>query len=285
MNTLDSRRRFLLGTSSAGLVGALSSAPSVAQDSTARKRLRILVLNPNSSPDFTKIIAREARRVGAPDTDFVEITAPLGPRYIGTRATMAIAEYASTEALARILAKDRQYDAAIVAGFGEPVYALREFAPFPVIAMLEASVAAAMQLGNRFSVLTGGERWVPMLEEQIYALGLSSRIASVRAIPLTGAEIAADQDRALSALAELSESCVRENRAECVILGGGAVAGMARRIQDRVSVPLLDSVAVSVATAEMLARVTTTPKASRDRPPSIDSIGLSDELRDLLKSP
>src|SRR5207244_12429284 len=117
---------------------------------------------------------------------------PPWPTLYRTRATMAIAEYASAVAHARILAKDRQYDAAIVAGFGEPVYALREFAPFPVIAMLEASVAAAMPLGNRLSVLTGGERWVPMLEEQIYALGLSSRMSSVPAISLTGAEIAAD---------------------------------------------------------------------------------------------
>jgi allantoin racemase len=285
MNTPTFRRRFLVGASTAGLAVLLSGKASVAQDAGARKRLRILVLNPNSSPDFTRIIAAEARRVGAPDTDFVEVTAPLGPRYIGTRATMAIAEYASAEALARILAKDRRYDAAIVAGFGEPVHALREFAPFPVVAMLEASVAAAMQFGGRFSVLTGGERWVPMLEEQIHALVLANRVASVRAIPLTGAEIAANQDRALSALAELSEACVRENRADCVILGGGAVAGMARRIQDRVSVPLLDSVAVSVATAEMLARVTTPPKAGTNRPPAIDSIGLSDELRDLLKNP
>jgi len=236
------RRRFLLGASTGGFLTLLAGGSSAAQDSAPRKRLRILLLNPNTSTDFTKIIAREARRVGSPDTDFVEATALVGPRYIGTRTTMAIAEYGSADALARILAKDRKFDAAVLCGFGEPAYALREFAPFPVIAMLDASLSAAMLLSNRFSVLTGGDRWVPMLEQQIYALGLSSRVASVRAIPLTGAEIAANQDRALSALAELSESCVRENRAECVILGGGAVAGMAQRIQDRVSVPLLDSV-------------------------------------------
>jgi allantoin racemase len=285
MNPIDARRKFLLGASTAGLVGLLPSRAAVAQGAPAvRRRLRILVLNPNTSTDFTKVITREARRVGAPDTDFVEATAPVGPRFIGTRTTIAVAEYGITEALARILAKDRQYDAAIVAGFGEPVGALREFAPFPVVAMLEASVVAAMQLGNKFSVLTGGAQWLPMLEEQIRVLGLLHRVASIRAIPLTGPEIVANQDRAMSLLAELSEACVRENGAECVILGGGAVAGIAPQIQDRVSVPLLDSVGVSVATAEMLARITTIPKG-RKRPPSAESDGLSAELRDLLKNP
>jgi allantoin racemase len=284
MDTNEGRRDFLIGASAATLSGTLLGKSAAAQEPVAPEPLRILVLNPNSSPEFTEIIAREARLVGGPGTEFVEATAFFGPRYIGSRATVAIAGHAAVDALARILAKDPNFDAAILAGFGaQGVPAMREIAPFPVVGMLEASVSAAMQLGSRFSILTGGDRWVPMLEEQLYAQGLSSRVASVRAIPLTGAEIAADQDRALSLLAELSETCVREDRAECVILGGAAVAGLARRIADRVSVPLLDSVATSVATAEMLARVATTPKASRTRPPAIESVGLSDELSTVLE--
>ena len=107
----------------------------------------------------------------------------------------------------------------------------------------------------------------------------------MRSIPLTGAEITKDPDRRLALLADLAETCVREDGAECVILGGAAVAGLHRRIADRVSVPLLDSVATSVATAELLARVATTPTASRTRPPAIDSVGLSEELTALLKQP
>jgi allantoin racemase len=64
---------------------------------------------------------------------------------------------------------------------------------------------------------------VPMLKEQLAALGLGDRVASVRAIPLTGAEITKDPERGLALLADLSETCVREDGAECVILGGAAV--------------------------------------------------------------
>jgi allantoin racemase len=288
------RRDLLLAGSSvvlaagtlAPLHAAAQTAAGPATGPAPARELRILLLNPNSSPDFTRIIAAEARRVGSPGTEFVEVTSPFGPRYIGSRATVAIAGHAAVDGLVRVLAKDERFDAAILAGFGaQGVPAMREIAPFPVVDMLTASTSAAILLGNRFSVLTGGDRWVPMLKEQLAALGLGDRVASVRAIPLTGAEITKDPERALALLADLSETCVREDGAECVILGGAAVAGLHRRIADRVSVPLLDSVATSVATAELLARVATTPTASRTRPPAIDSVGLSDDLTVLLKQP
>jgi allantoin racemase len=282
--TTQASRRTLMGMGSTAVLAALAAAGQAGAQTPAAAGLRILLLNPNSSPDFTRIIAAEARRVGSPGTEFVEVTAPFGPRYIGTRATIAIAGHAAVDALAQVLAEDQRFDAAILAGFGaQGVPALQEMAPFPVVDMLTASVGAALLLGRKFSALTGGERWVPMLEEQIEAFGLGSRLASVRSIPLTGAEIAKDQEKALSLLAELAETCVREDGADCVILGGAAVAGLHRRMADRVSVPLLDSVATSVAMAELLARVATKPTKGRAGLPAIESAGLSDELSSVLK--
>jgi Asp/Glu/hydantoin racemase len=281
--TDKSRRNFLTRSSAVMFSAMLLPKSAMAEQAEGQKSVRILVVNPNSSQEFTDVIMREVRRVGSPGAEFVEATAFFGPRYIGTRTTAAIAGHAAVDALARILSDDPNFDAAILAGFGaQGVPAMRELAPFPVLDMLEASVSAAMLLGNRFSVLTGGERWVPMLKERLDNLGLSSRTASVRSIPLTGAEIVKDQDRALTLLADLSEACVREDGADCVILGGAAVAGIPRKIADRVSVPLIDNVAMTVASAEMLARVVAVPKRSDDFP-SIDSTGLSDELGTVIK--
>ena len=283
MTTVASRRLLMGMGTSAVLAGVAAAGPAAAQ-SAAAAPLRILLLNPNSSPDFTKIIAAEAKRVGSPTTEFVAVTAPFGPKYIGTRTTIAIAGHAAVDALAQTLATGQNFDAAILAGFGaQGVPALQEMAPFPVVDMLTASVGAALLLGRKFSALTGGSQWVPMLQEQIEAFGLGSRLASVRSIPLTGAEIAKDQDKALVLLAELAETCVREDGADCVILGGAAVAGLHRRMADRVSVPLLDSVATSVAMAELLARVATRPGAARNPLPAVESVGLSKELTAVLK--
>lgn len=279
-----SARRDLLRAAPAWLaLGALPVVAPAAAQPAATRPLRLLLLNPNSSDQFTELITREARKAGAAGTEFVGVSAPMGPRYIGTRASSAVAAHAVVDSLARTLAKDRQFDAAIVCGFGaQGAAALREFAPFPVVDMLEASVAAALQLGMRFSVLTGGATWVPMLRDIIVGLGLGPRLASVRAIPLTGAEIVADQDRAIASLTELSERCVREDGADVVILGGAAVAGLPRRMAGRVSVPLIDNVAVAVATAELLARHVAMPRRAGALP-SIDSVGLSEPLDKLLR--
>lgn len=292
-----SRRDVLMGAigaSAATVTGMVMPQKATAQDPTpapslpasATPTLRILILNPNSSQDFTDLITREAQRVASPGTEFVAVTAPFGPKYIGTRTTLAIASHAAVDALAQKLAEDQNFNAAILAGFGaQGIPAMREFASFPIISLLEASIAAALQLSSRFSMLTGGERWVPMLQEQVEAMGLASRVASVRSIPLTGAEIAADQARALSLLTDLANTCVSEDKAECVIFGGAAVAGIPRQIQDRVSVPLIDNVAVAVATAEMLARVVSRPNISSNPPPAIESVGLSEPLTQLLQQP
>src|SRR3954468_11241031 len=101
------RRDLLLAGSSAMLAAGMltpfhASAQTVAGSATGSapaKGLRILLLNPNSSPDFTRIIAAEARRVGSPGTEFVEVTSPFGPRYIGSRATVAIASHAAIDGL------------------------------------------------------------------------------------------------------------------------------------------------------------------------------------------
>lgn len=278
------RRSFLQAAPAALALGALPLATARAQTAAAPARpIRVLLLNPNSSTQFTELITREARKAGSAQTEFVGVTAPLGPRYIGTRTSSAVAGHALVDSLARTLAREKDFDAAIVCGFGaQGAQALREFAPFPVVDMLEASVSVALQLGTRFSVLTGGANWVPMLRDIIAGLGLDRRLASVRSIPLTGAEIVADQDKAIASLAQLSERCVREDGADCVILGGAAVAGLPRRMAHLVSVPLVDNVAVAVASAELLARHIA-PASRQGGYPSIDSVGLSEPLDKVLR--
>jgi allantoin racemase len=124
-----------------------------------------------------------------------------------------------------------------------------------VVGMAEASILQACALGRRFSIVTGGAAWKPMLEEFVAAQGLSTRLASVRTVAPTGVDIARNPKAALSLLARGCNACAREDGADLVILGGAGLAGLAPRLQGKVEVPLLDGLACAVAMAEGLAKL------------------------------
>ena len=243
----------------------------------------ILLLNPNTSTEITALVARAARATAAPGTRFTAVTATFGPRYIGSRAQVAIASHAALDAYANVMAAPgAHFDAVILACFGDPgLAALRELSPVPVIGMAEASFRLAATEPGRFAVLTGGPRWVPMLEELIQLLGFADRCAAVRAVPQTGAEIAANPAAAVAALAGQAQACADKDGATSVILGGAGLAGLATQIQPAVRVRLIDSFSAAVAAAESPSGAA----VSRCKPvPAIETVGLSPALTALISA-
>src|SRR5215468_7100038 len=206
--------------------------------------MRLLFINPNTSARLTELGARVARAVARPETEIVPATGRFGARYITSRAAAAIAAHAVLDAYAR---EGKGADAVIIACFGDPgLFALRELAPIPVVGMAEASCHLASTLGRKFSIVTGGHRWGPMLEEFVAAIGLTANLAAVRTVAPSGGEIAANPDAALDLLAQTCVETVERDRADVVILGGIGFAGLAERIAGRVPVPLIDNVIAAV---------------------------------------
>jgi len=131
--------------------------------------MRLLFINPNTSADLTEQGARVARKVARPETEIVPTTGRFGARYIATRAAAAIAGHAALDVFAR---EGKGADVVLLACFGDPaLFALREISPVPVVGMAEASCHLASTLGRKFSIVTGGHRWGPMLEEFVAASG------------------------------------------------------------------------------------------------------------------
>src|SRR5262245_46291077 len=97
--------------------------------------MRLLFLNPNTSAELTDLGVALASRVARPETEIVPATGQFGARYIGTRATAAIAAHAALDAFARCQPAP---DVVLLACFGDPgLLALRELAPVPVVGMAE----------------------------------------------------------------------------------------------------------------------------------------------------
>ncbi|MCS6890849.1 MAG: aspartate/glutamate racemase family protein [Rhodovarius sp.] len=209
--------------------------------------MKLLLINGNTDQAITDRLAMLARaalpRLGLA-AEIAAVTAPFGARYIATRAAAAVAGHAVLVALARALsAPAAQFDAVVIACFGDPgLEAARELCPLPVIGMAEASLQLADRLaaGGRIAVLTGGAAWVPMLEEFCLIRGLGPDRVLVRAIPPTGAQIAAAPEAAIAALAREAQAAAAAGAA-AVVLGGAGLAGLAQRVAEAAGVPVLDS--------------------------------------------
>jgi allantoin racemase len=242
----------------------------------------LLLINPNTTAAITDLVLKTAKGFASKGTTLRAVTGAFGPRYIASRAGYAIAGHAAVDALAN----DRgRKDAVVLACFGDPgLAALKEIARMPVVGMADASILQACATGQRFSIVTGGERWKPMLEEFVASHGLTSRLASVRTVAPTGADIARNPKAAMALLAKGCTACVREDGADVVILGGAGLAGLAAKLRDAVDVPLLDGVACAISMAESLAQQR--PAKARSGPfslpPPVESVGLSKGLAKLL---
>lgn len=242
--------------------------------------MRLLLINPNTTPAITQRMAELARGLAGPDDAVAAVTGRFGARYISDRIAYAIAGHAALDAYAACTAQGTPHDVVALACFGDPgLLALRALAPVPAIGMAEASMQEAATGGRRFGVVTGGRLWVPMLEEFAAGLGLVAQLAKVAAVERTGGAIAQDPDAALAELTAACGECVGHGAA-VVILGGAGLAGLAPRIQDRVAVPLIDSLEALIRGARRLVGQAPPPAA---RVPA-DSTGLSPELAALLKA-
>jgi allantoin racemase len=245
--------------------------------------MRLVLINPNTTPAMTDLMLAEARKVASPGTELAGVTGRFGARYIASRAAAAIAGHAALDAYAE---HGRDADVVVLACFGDPgLMALKEIAHQPVIGMAEAACFAAAALGGRFGIVTGGERWGPMLREFVAMIGLSDRLTVIRTVAPTGADIARDPDGALGLLADACEAAARDHGADSVILGGAGLAGLAARLATQVRVPLIDSVHCTIRAAEALGRagLMKAQIGSFAATPAVETAGLGTALTGLMK--
>lgn len=244
--------------------------------------MQLLIVNPNISTSVTDLIKAEARRTAAADTQITMATAPFGVAYIETRFEALIAGYATS-----IVAAERAgaYDALVVAAFGDPgITALREALDVPVVGMTEAALMTACLLGQRFSIVAITPRITAWYRENVERNGLIGRLASIRSLNEPLRDIGAVQEDHADRLVALCRDAVRHDHADAIILAGAPLSGLARRVKDRLPVPVVDGVSSAVCHAQTLAQLAPAGavEGSFSRPPVKPNQGLPDALVRLL---
>jgi len=230
--------------------------------------MRILVVNANTSAVVTEKVTSEARASAAADTEIIAVTGTFGARIIGSRSEHAIGEH-STIALVSRHAED--CDAVVIAvSYDTGLRGARELLPVPVVGMTEAGLLTACMLGGRIGVITFGRRVLPLYHELAASYGLAARIAGWRVLESTAAYARgahAELDREIVAAAD---DLIRRDYAETIVLTGAVMAGVPRRLQPEVPVPLIDCIACGVRQAELLARLALPKPRTGSYAPPVD---------------
>lgn len=235
---------------------------------------RVLVLNPNTSESVTGLLRQHATAMAmrsasaAGPVEVHAVTARLGAPYIACESSYAVAGHAVLDAWAAAQ-EQGPFHAVLIGCFGDPgLHALREASPVPVIGLAEAAFGEAAAMG-RFAVVTGGERWRPMLQRLASGLGHEQALAGIHTVAPSGAELARDPEGARELLRAACVEAARRFGADAVILGGAGLAGQAAALRAHLPVPLVDSVEAGL--SWLLAAAQAVPSV----PPGVQPSGLA----------
>ncbi|MGY6271093.1 aspartate/glutamate racemase family protein [Achromobacter denitrificans] len=215
---------------------------------------RLLVVNGNTTAELTASLASQARAFLGDAARIHAVTAGYGPAYIASRAEAAISAHAVLDAVEREAGQAGvPFDACLLACFGEPgIDAVRERLGAPVVGMAEASIMSAMQRGDRYAIVTVGQRWPGMLREQVRQLGVESRCAGILALPGHALDYVSRSPESARQVSLALEAAAAQG-ADVVIVAGAALAGYLPSLPRLPDIPIIDSYRAALAQALALA--------------------------------
>lgn len=243
--------------------------------------MRILVINPNTTPGMTDEIAAVATTAAAAGTSVDCVSPSQGPRSIEGFTDEVLASYHTLEVVA---GTSGQYDGYVIACFGDPALpACREVSAVPVVGIAEAAFHMASLVAYTWSIVTVLPRVRPLLEELVRHNGVEARCASIRCTPLTVLEIEQDLDRTKRMMLDEARKAIDNDGAEAVLLGCAGLGPIDKVMQSELGVPVFDGTACAVklleglhhygaTTAKVRAYLPPEPKQLLGCPPSLSSL-------------
>ncbi|MFG1375016.1 aspartate/glutamate racemase family protein [Xanthobacter oligotrophicus] len=223
--------------------------------------MKILVLNGNTTAAVTERMVAALKPICPENVQLIGATAPFGQPYVSTRAAVAVAAHAVQDAVQAAVEGEEvagraPFDACFYACFGEPgIEALRAEHAFPVVGMAEASILTALQLGERFSIVTVGAAWPAMLRDLMRRTALEARCAGIQVVPGDALAVASGREEGLKLVRAAVDEVIARQMPDVVIIAGAALAGYGTALAAQVPLPILDSLTAGFEQALALARL------------------------------
>ncbi|WP_420099883.1 aspartate/glutamate racemase family protein [Corynebacterium sp.] len=223
---------------------------------TARRPLRrILVVNPNTNPDTTAMLARRMRaaldKAGGAPVDITAVTVAAGPTMITTGEALAAAATHVVDAVVAAFSGavgGVMPDAVVVGAFGDPGVELLRAHPaldgVQVTGIGEASLLAATVGGGRFAIATTTGDLAEALAALVDRVGVSDLYTGLELTetdPLVLAGSPRESRRELAAAVERA----RAHGARRVVIGGGPLSDVAADLEQTYPGAIVEPVAAA----------------------------------------
>lgn len=216
--------------------------------------MRVLIVNPNTSSGVTARINAAAQAVAVKGDRITTVSAASGPELIVTKDDAAAATKGVLQA---IVAHNAPIDAIVLASFGDTGAAevRARFPHLPVLGIAQAAFAEVRRIGGPFAIVTFAPEVAAPLAEKAAEHGVAGSLIRTLSPPASLSHDPADvADVLLPVLQTLCLQAASEG-AHSVVMGGGPLAGAARRIAATCPIPVVDGTQAAI--GQLRARLVT----------------------------
>jgi allantoin racemase len=162
-----------------------------------------------------------------------------------------------------VRAEREGYDAFVIGHFQDAgLYEVRSVVDIPVVALGEASMLYACQLGQRIGIVTINTRFIPWFHHQIGKYGLERRVTGVHAMTFEPGQILAayeSDERATEVRERFAEQArpLVKTGVDVLIPGGGIPMLLFSRIRDHAvdGAPVINGIPIAVKMAEVAVKL------------------------------
>ena len=207
--------------------------------------MKIVLMNPNATNAMTQSMLAVARAAAPAGVQVSGWTNSDGPKAIQGRED---GEAATKGLLAGLMSEDvKNADLIIIACFDDVgLSEMRRTAHCPVIGIGQAAYTMAVLLGHCFSVVTSTEVSIPIIEENIEALGFVKNCKSIRASGLPVLTIEEASEATCNTLSKEILAAKHQDGVATVILGCAGMAALHKELETKTGVVLIDGVRSSI---------------------------------------
>lgn len=155
-----------------------------------------------------------------------------------------------------VRAEKEGYDAVILYCFSNPAMdACRQAVSIPVIGAGQAACLMVPAVGHHAAVLVADERRIPEKMAGLPLTGLSSeRICGFEAIRTKGLDPIQDREQLKKELLDAGHRVLERTNAQVLVLGCLSFLGLAKELEQELSIPVIDPGPAGICLAEALVR-------------------------------